>query len=68
MTRKTNKYSEDTVEIRPDEFEVMTARNIKEQGENAGFMHSLGRAMQGEKVNNKFLKSQQEKTPKPLKY
>ena len=49
---------ENTVEIRPNEFEVMAERNVKNNGENAGFFHSLGRAIQGEKVDNKYLKSE----------
>lgn len=57
MPKSPEKDDINTVEIRPNEFEVMADRNIKERGENAGFFHSLGRALQGEKVDNKYLKS-----------
>jgi hypothetical protein len=52
-----NKKDVNTVEIRPNEFETMAENNVKERGENAGFFHSLGRAIQGEKVDNQYLKS-----------
>jgi hypothetical protein len=58
MPKTTSKEDANTIEIRPNEFEVMADRNVKERGENAGFFHSLGRALGGEKVDNKYLKSQ----------
>lgn len=49
--------SKETIEIRPNEFEEVHPNTVKAYGENAGFFHSLGRAIGGEKVDNKFLKS-----------
>jgi hypothetical protein len=37
MSSNTNKDEKITVEIRPNEFEVMADRNVRERGENAGF-------------------------------
>lgn len=45
------------VEIRPNEFEAMAESNVKSNGDHAGFFHTLGRALGGEKVDNKYLKS-----------
>lgn len=57
MPENNKKDDANTVEIRPDEFEVMAERNVNERGESAGFFHSMGRALQGEKVDNKYLKT-----------
>lgn len=46
-----------TIELRPYVFESMSKRNVDHNGKNAGFFHSLGRAIQGEKVDNEFLKA-----------
>lgn len=52
MTKPT-----ETVEIRPGVFEELSPQNIKERGQNAGFFHSLGRALGGEEVDNCYLKA-----------
>jgi len=54
---KSNNKPDSTVEIRPGEFETMSEKNVNERGQSAGFFHSLGRALCGEEVNNKYLKS-----------
>lgn len=53
----TTSKPEQTIELRPGVFEPMTERNIQANGEQAGFFHSLGRALQGEQVDNPFLKA-----------
>lgn len=53
------KNLENTIELRPKVYETMSKRNVEANGENAGFFHSLGRAIQGEKVDNEFLKANQ---------
>ena len=52
-----NKQANETVEIQPGVFEPLEARNLMENGDNAEFFHSLGRAIGGAKVDNKYLKT-----------
>ncbi|EMY6611190.1 MULTISPECIES: hypothetical protein [Vibrio] len=56
MNLKT-KDVQHTIEIRPNEFEVMSDANVKKNGDMAGFFHSLGCAIKGEEVDNEFLKA-----------
>ncbi|MDH0450896.1 hypothetical protein [Shewanella sp. GD04112] len=56
---KISDNAENTIELRPNVFESMSERNIDHNGKNAVFFHSLGRAIQGEKVDNEFLKANQ---------
>ncbi|MDH0450890.1 hypothetical protein [Shewanella sp. GD04112] len=56
---KISDNAENTIELRPNVFESMSESNIAHNGKNAGFFHSLGRAIQGEKVDNEFLKANQ---------
>jgi len=58
-----NNKPDSTVEIRPGEFETLSEKIVTERGQSAGFFHSLGRALCGVEVNNKYLKSDG-KTPK----
>ena len=51
--------AENTIELRPNVYERMSKRNVEANGKNAGFFHSLGRAIQGEEVDNEFLKANQ---------
>ncbi len=51
--------SDNTIELRPNVFESMSKHNVEVNGKHAGFFHSLGRAIQGEKVDNEFLKANQ---------
>ena len=59
-----DQQANETVEIRPGEFEPLEARNIMENGDNAAFFHSLGRAIGGAKVDNKYLKTHHEEGEK----
>lgn len=54
---QSNQATQDTIEIRPGEYESIDEKTINAHGEHAGFFHSLGRAISGETVNNEFLKS-----------
>ncbi|KZX57779.1 hypothetical protein A3709_19340 [Halioglobus sp. HI00S01] len=50
----------ETVEIRPGVFEPISKGLAEQAGDNhqyAGFMHSLGAAIGGRKVDNQFLKA-----------
>lgn len=51
--------AENTIELRPNVYERMSNRNVEANGKNAGFFHSLGRAIQGQEVDNEFLKANQ---------
>ncbi len=54
---KNSDNVENTIELRPNVFESMSKHNVERNGKNAGFFHSLGRAIQGEEVDNEFLKT-----------
>ncbi|MGI2023787.1 hypothetical protein [Shewanella glacialipiscicola] len=56
---KNSDNAENTLELRPKVFESMSKRNVEVNGKHAGFFHSLGRAIQGEEVDNEFLKANQ---------
>ncbi len=56
---KNSDNAENTIELRPNVYEIMSKRNVEDNGKNAGFFHSLGRAIQGEKVDNQYLKANQ---------
>lgn len=57
ISMKNSDNAENTIELRPNLFESMSKRNVEENGKHAGFFHSLGRAIQGEEVDNEFLKA-----------
>lgn len=52
---------ENTIELRSGVFEVMSKRNVERHGQFAGFFHSIGRAIQGQEINNEFMKANQRK-------
>lgn len=54
---KKSDNAENTIELRPHVYESLTMLNVEANGKNAGFFHCLGRAIQGEKVDNEYLRA-----------